>query len=221
MWKFSIDSPEVVNGVDYHTLTYQKRSINLDTVLAPAKKIVTGVRFHALDDGVLTIQIRCTDFDYETGELNNLHAHCTLCILNENIKNKCFMYLFQLNFANWLGRLKNLDKSIWISNEEQSMRTELLLDEPDSPIRSGIGSNKPLEPNWTRNQYIKFGPTDRIKDAAQLTVPFLDGTFVEGNPTILSGIGIYYKGRPGSGGFIAPYLVGFDFGSLINPIQLT
>lgn len=65
--EFSIDSPEVQNGVDFHTLTYQKRSINLDSVHAPAGKLVTGVRFHVLDDGVLTIQIRATDFDYETG----------------------------------------------------------------------------------------------------------------------------------------------------------
>lgn len=65
--EFSIDSPGVRNGVDYHTLSYQKRRINLDTVLAPAGKIVTGVRFHVID-GTLTIQIRATDFDYETGE---------------------------------------------------------------------------------------------------------------------------------------------------------
>lgn len=97
-------------------------------------------------------------------------------------------------------------------------RTELLLDEPDSPIRAV----KPLQPDWTPNQFIKFGPTDRTKDAAQLTVPFLDETFVEGNPTLLSGIGLYYKGQQDRhfGGFIAPYLVAFDFGSLINPIQL-
>lgn len=64
-------------------------------------------------------------------------------------------------------------------------RTELLLDEPDSPIRAV----KPLQPDWTPNQFIKFGPTDRTKDAAQLTIPFLDETFVEGNPSILSGAG--------------------------------
>lgn len=65
--EFSITDADVKNGVDYHTLTYEKRSINLDTVVAPAGKIVTGVRFHALDDGTLTIQIRCTDFDYVAG----------------------------------------------------------------------------------------------------------------------------------------------------------
>lgn len=65
--EFNIDNREIRNGVDYVTLTYEKRSINLDTVLAPAGKVVTGIRFHALVDGALTIQIRATDFDYVTG----------------------------------------------------------------------------------------------------------------------------------------------------------
>ncbi|XP_031621010.1 uncharacterized protein LOC116339329 [Contarinia nasturtii] len=176
--EFSIDSNDVRNGIDFHTLTYEKRSINLDSVLAPAGKLVTGVRFHVLDDGVLTIQIRCTDFDYQT------------------------------------GKLKNLDKSIWIHNDVKLHR-EILLDEPDHPIRG----TRPLEPDWTPNQFIKFQPSDIGKDAAQVTVPFLDGTFVEGISTLLTGIGLYYKGQPHFGGAIAPYLVAFDFGSLINPIQ--
>lgn len=66
--EFSIDTKGIRNGVDYHTLTYEKRSINLDAVLAPPGKIVTGIRFHVLDNGVLTIQIRVTDYNYETGE---------------------------------------------------------------------------------------------------------------------------------------------------------
>lgn len=68
--EFSIDSPGVKNGVDYHTLTYSKRKINLDTVQAPAGRIITGVRFHVLDDGTLTIQARAHDFDYKTGMYN-------------------------------------------------------------------------------------------------------------------------------------------------------
>lgn len=112
------------------------------------------------------------------------------------------------------GQLQNLDKSIWINNDG-TKHTELLLNEPDLPIRA----TKPSEPDWTPNQFIKFGPTDRVKDAAQVTVPFFDGTFVEGNPTLLSGIGLHWKGQPHFGGFIAPYLIAFDFGSLINPLQ--
>lgn len=112
-----------------------------------------------------------------------------------------------------LGRLKGLEKSVWLSSDVKQ-RKELLLNESDIPIRA----QQPLEPNWTPNQFIKFGPTDRTKDAAQLTVPYLDGTFVEGNPTLLTGVGLYYKGQPHFGGFIAPYLITFDFGSLIQQI---
>lgn len=111
--------------------------------------------------------------------------------------------------------MKQIDKSIWINNEVKQ-HTELLLDEPDLPIRV----TKPMEPDWRPNQFIKFGPSDRVKDAAQTTVPFLDGTFVEGNPTLLTGIGLYFKSQSHFGGFIAPYLIAFDFGSLINPIHL-
>lgn len=68
--EWTIHSAEIKNGIDYHTLTYENRAINLDTVLAPAGKLVTGVRFHVFDDKTLTLQIRVTDFDYEQGEHN-------------------------------------------------------------------------------------------------------------------------------------------------------
>lgn len=68
--EWTIDSAGIKNGIDYHTLTYKNRAINLDTVLAPAGKLLTGVRFHVLDDKTLTLQIRVTDFDYEQGEHN-------------------------------------------------------------------------------------------------------------------------------------------------------
>lgn len=121
--------------------------------------------------------------------------------------------IFKTFFFFCSGQLKSLDKSIWMSNDVKQ-HNELLLNEPDQPIRA----YQPLDPNWTPNQFVKFGPTDRTKDAGQVTVPFLDGTFVEGNPVLLSGIGLYYKGQPNFGGFIAPYLIAFDFGSLIQQI---
>lgn len=65
--EFNINDPGVKNGINYHTLTYEHRAINLDTVTAPTGKIVTGIRFHVTDKSVLTIQIRATDFNYETG----------------------------------------------------------------------------------------------------------------------------------------------------------
>lgn len=68
--EFKLTDSGITNGVDYHTLTYEHRAINLDTVQAPPGKIVTGIRFHATDQSMLTIQIRITDFNYETGTLS-------------------------------------------------------------------------------------------------------------------------------------------------------
>lgn len=112
--------------------------------------------------------------------------------------------------------MKNIDKSVWLSGDVDTLHNELQVDEPDLPTRA----NTPLQPDWTPNQYVKFQPTDRVKDGAQSTIPFLDGTFVEGNPSLVSGVGLFYKGQPHNGGFIAPYLIAFDYGSLISPIEM-
>lgn len=64
---FKITDRNVQNGVDYHKLTWEKRALNLDTVTAPANKVVTGVRFQLTADHHLALEIRATDFNYETG----------------------------------------------------------------------------------------------------------------------------------------------------------
>lgn len=66
--EFEINGPGINDGIDFHTLTYESRRINLDTVTAPPGKLVTGIRFHATNDGRLTIQIRATDFNYVAGK---------------------------------------------------------------------------------------------------------------------------------------------------------
>lgn len=66
--EFEINDADIKNGIDYHTLTYENRRINLDTVTAPPGKLVTGIRFHVTNDGYLTIEIRATDFNYVTGK---------------------------------------------------------------------------------------------------------------------------------------------------------
>lgn len=75
-WKFSkrqfnITNPSAIPGHDYHILTYENRSIALNAVTAPENKVVTGVRFRVID-GVLTLQIRVTDFSYHSGQLEHL-----------------------------------------------------------------------------------------------------------------------------------------------------
>lgn len=66
--EFKMTDPAITNGVDYHTLTFEHRAINLDTIQAPPGKVVTGIRFHTTKNAMLTIQIRATDFNYRTGD---------------------------------------------------------------------------------------------------------------------------------------------------------
>lgn len=67
------------------------------------------------------------------------------------------------------------------------------------------------------NKFVKFRPTDSDKDAGQTTVPFIDTQLVRPmHLTLLSGVGLYYKSRPGFGGFIALKLVVYDMASYLG-----
>lgn len=83
--------------------------------------------------------------------------------------------------------------------------------EPDSPTRT-ISLQERVD---SINKYIEFRPTDIKKDLAQLTVPYIESIELEASePKPLSGAGIYYKGEPGFGGFIAIKLKCYDTGKL-------
>lgn len=64
---FSVDDFEVEEGIDYHTLSWHNRSIDLDTVF-DSERVVTGVRFRVVDSH-LRLEVRVTNFDYRTGKL--------------------------------------------------------------------------------------------------------------------------------------------------------
>lgn len=66
-----LNASDSQEAIDYHTLTWQHRSINLDTVVLPAHQVMTGVRFILLD-GRLAVQIRATDIDFVSGKLIKL-----------------------------------------------------------------------------------------------------------------------------------------------------
>lgn len=68
---FHIHDSLVREGIDYHTLTWENRSINLDTVEVPTGKLVTGLRFRIID-GAISLQARATEFDFVSGRLKNL-----------------------------------------------------------------------------------------------------------------------------------------------------
>ncbi|XP_039437888.2 uncharacterized protein LOC120419287 [Culex pipiens pallens] len=124
----------------------------------------------------------------------------------------------EIDFAT--GQLIDPDKSIWTGNDntERSVnkRTELKLDQPNVPLLSPLKS----EPNFISNRFIRFRESDRRTDAAQTTVPFFDAQPVAPvKPVPLSGAGLFHKGRPKFGGFVAPKVTTYDFGPhIVAPI---
>lgn len=60
------------DGLDYHTLTYENRSIDLDTITVPAGHVVTGVRLSRNAAGHLRLEVRATEFDLVAGVLKSL-----------------------------------------------------------------------------------------------------------------------------------------------------
>lgn len=161
---------EGLDGVDYHTLNWQNRSINLDTIIAPAGSLVTGIRFK-LAEGVLNLEIRATKFEFSTGKLLNDHE--------------------------------------WYSNLNENLhRTPIRLLNSDVPSKASVFSIQ----NKEVNKFVQFQPTGIDQDAAQTTIPFVDSQVVapSDRQSPLCGVGIFFKGVPGFGGFIAPRVITYD-----------
>lgn len=171
-----LTDPLSQNGTDYHTLTREHRSINLDTVNIPASMVLTGVRLQ-LHDNRLMLEVRGTEFDFHT------------------------------------GHLKNLDKSIWFNNANRNERTKVMIEEPDAPTRT---TNIQERYDFV-DKYVEFGPSDIRKDLAQVTVPYIESVHLEATePRPLSGAGLFYKGEPGFGGFVAIKLVAYDIDDVMK-----
>lgn len=127
----------------------------------------------------------------------------------------------EMDFAT--GKLMDPDKSIWIGSDKtehsDDKRTELKLDRPHVPL---LTPSKSI-PDSISNQFIRFRESDRSMDAAQTTVPFFDAQPVVPAKTVpLSGAGLFHKGRPKFGGFVAPKVMTYDFGPHVQaPIDQT
>ncbi|KAH8317500.1 hypothetical protein KR074_007108, partial [Drosophila pseudoananassae] len=176
--KYNIFDRDVKKGVDYHTMSYESRSIDLDDVNTDDNSfVVTGVRFR-LVGAHLNLEAYYTEFDFKTGKLIQPEVN-----------------------------------SYWKSNDNTDVsggarREKLRLADADLPTRTIATSLVQSR----HNQYIDFTNTGLDKDAAQSTVPFIDIQDVVSNPPVpLSGIGIYYKGRNGYGGFLGPKIITYDF----------
>lgn len=69
-YNFTLTDPVVLSGIDYFTMTYENRVLNLDTVVAASRdQVVTGVRLRVHADG-LQLEVRFTYFDENTGKLD-------------------------------------------------------------------------------------------------------------------------------------------------------
>jgi hypothetical protein len=109
--------------------------------------------------------------------------------------------------------VSNDNTEVSIGNEK---RTQVNIKWPHIPTKTKSPSRKMSNTNY----FIKFTHTDVSKDAAQTTIPFLDSQDVTTDPPMpLQGVGLYYKGQTGYGGFIAPKLSTLDFSSYVKANQ--
>lgn len=114
--------------------------------------------------------------------------------------------------VNYTSGVMQPAKSYWISNDNtpamaKNPRQEIDLHSPDDPTKFPALSKIDSLPDT----FMRFVPTDRVKDVAQLTVPFFDSQTVAPTPSSwLSGIELFHKGQPGSGGFLAMKVFNYD-----------
>ena len=159
------DSTE--DGMNYATLNFEQRALDLDDLVAPEGHVVTGLRFRKLG-GHLNLEMEASPIDYSSGFID-------------------------------------VERAIWMANDntpfsELNPRRKLKLFAPDVPIRSHL----PALPDSAPDQYLEFQVSSLEKDVSQTTVPFIDGTAVVTQPpSWLTGVGIYHKGQPGYGGYVA------------------
>lgn len=55
-------------GVDYHTIMWEKRAVDLDDLDSPEDHLLTGIRFRLVGTH-LNLEIRVTPFNFTSGEL--------------------------------------------------------------------------------------------------------------------------------------------------------
>lgn len=187
-YQFTIEDTGV--EADYFTLTYENRSIELDTIRVPDGEVVTGVRFRNVDNR-LRFEIRSTPFNYETGYLAQ-----DLSVSRWNANNDHFKTQIKLEQVDVPTRAPN--KSV------RDRRSGVFVEfTPTDIYMDAAQTNGTFTHKFLQYFFEAIISTDRF------AVPFIDTQPVEPKHVRpLNGAGLYYK-TPGSGygGFIAPLLI--------------
>lgn len=91
-------------------------------------------------------------------------------------------------------------------------RKERFLPDPDDPTRSPINI-----PDSEPDQYVVFQRSSVFKDIANYTIPLFETLPVTATPSVgLAGIGLFHKGAPGSGGFLAFKIFTIDLSKYVD-----
>lgn len=80
---FTLNDTNVKEGVDFYTMTYENRTMNLDVITAARDQLVTGVRLRVID-GRLQLQARFSYFDESIGKLDNVSGSDWIGNSNKN-----------------------------------------------------------------------------------------------------------------------------------------
>jgi hypothetical protein len=147
------------------------------------------------------------DFDVVVGE-----AHQVVTGVRFKLADQSLLLEAQVTPISWPASdptkisLKS-DESKWIGSQEYPNipKKPLTFYKPDNPA----AQKGPSMPDVVYNSYVEFTTSDYEVDLAQSTIPYFDTQPVHHYETKrwLQGVGIMHKGKPGSGGFIAPIIV--------------
>ncbi|XP_052865391.1 uncharacterized protein LOC128271786 [Anopheles cruzii] len=111
---FSVLAKGAREGRDYHTLTYDKRALDLDDVHVHPGYVLTGVRFRLLGTH-LNLEIRMTEMNFTSGKL--LDHDKSIWIGNDNTVDRTELILQQPDVPT-----RSLSKSVPDSTSRQYIR---------------------------------------------------------------------------------------------------
>ncbi|KAJ8915969.1 hypothetical protein NQ315_016646 [Exocentrus adspersus] len=191
--------------------SHSDRYFNLRPVMADTAKnrVVTGLRL-VKHNRIIHIQIqegKLLPYGYIDNSTIRWVPIDDYKITDNGIKNG-----IDFHTMNYINRTMYLDDLV--INEAHHIITGVRFEYVDNHLRFEIYVSNFNFDNGTvlDGAYYIYGGQGFGKDAAQTTIPFFDTQPVAAYPALpLKGAGIYYKGKEGYGGFVAPKISTYDF----------